>query len=56
MARTLYMNDGSTEIVIGEERDELQRIIRERLGTDCEELFEEVLYQAEWHDDEEDYD
>lgn len=43
MARTLYMNDGSVELVLGDEADTLRRIIRERLGDDCEELFDEVL-------------
>lgn len=43
MARTLYMNDGSVELVLGDESDALRKIIRERLGDDCEELFDEVL-------------
>lgn len=45
MARTLYLNDGSTEYVFAgmTEEDVLKKIIYERLGKDCEELFEEVL-------------
>ena len=43
MARTLYMNDGSTELVLGDSETTLQKIIYERLGRDCEELFTEIL-------------
>lgn len=45
MARTLYMNDGSTEYVFAgmTEEDVLRKIIYERLGRDCEELFTEIL-------------
>lgn len=45
MARTLYLENGSTEYIFaGEtEQDKLQKIIREHLGRDCEELYEEVI-------------
>lgn len=45
MARTLYLNNGSTEYIFaGEtEQDKLQKIIREHLGRDCEELYEEII-------------
>lgn len=45
MARTLYLEDGSTEYIFaGEtEQDKLQKIIREHLGRDCEELYEEII-------------
>lgn len=45
MARTLYLEDGSIEYIfsLGTEADKLQQIIRERLGRDCEELYEEIL-------------
>ena len=43
MAQTLYLLDGSTEIVFGNPEETLQRVIRERLGRDCEELFTELL-------------
>lgn len=53
----LYLKDGTTEMLFGEKSQELKRIIREHLGTDCEELFEEV--EDEWVDpdgeDKEDY-
>lgn len=49
MAQTLYMNDGSMEVVIGCPEDVLKRIIEERLGRDCRELYEEIVaeYAAE---------
>lgn len=44
MARTIYFNDGSRELLLGDdnERQELERILRERLGDDAAELFLEV--------------
>ena len=47
MARTLYMSDGSVEVVVGDEKETLRRIIRERLGDDCVELFDELVYEDE---------
>lgn len=51
MARTLYLENGSTEYIFaGEtEQDKLQKIIREQLGRDCEELYAEII--AELRDD-----
>ena len=46
MAQTLYLLDGSTEIVFGNPEETLQRVIRERLGRDCEELVTELLEEA----------
>ena len=44
MARTLYFNDGSRELLLSEdnEKQELERILRERLGDDVTELFLEI--------------
>lgn len=44
MARTLYFNDGSRELLLSEdnEKQELERILRERLGDDVAELFLEI--------------
>ena len=44
MARTIYFSDGTQEVLLTEdnERTELARIIRERLGKDAAELYEEV--------------
>ena len=44
MARTIYFLDGSREVLLIEdnERTELARIIRERLGKDAAELYEEI--------------
>ena len=54
MARTLYMNDGSTEYVFAgmTEEDVLRKIIYERLGKDCEELCEEVIAEYRFTDPE----
>lgn len=43
MARTLYLPDGSMELVFGDPKGTLQKIIYERLGRDCEELYTEIL-------------
>lgn len=47
MARTLYLNDGSTDYVFAgmTEEDVLRKIIYERLGRDCEELYDEVILE-----------
>lgn len=52
MARTLYLEDGSTEYIFaGEtEQDKLQKIIREHLGLDCEELYEEIIAELSGED------
>lgn len=43
MARTLYLPDESTEYVFGDPKEVLLKIIHERLGRDCEELYTEIL-------------
>ena len=54
MARTLYLENGSTEYIFaGEtEADKLQQIIRENLGRDCEELFNEIISELKGMDGE----
>lgn len=44
MARTIYFNDGSREVLLcgDNEKQELERILRERLGNDTAELFLEI--------------
>lgn len=51
MARTLYLNDGSTEVVIGDQEEVLGRIIEERLGRDCKELFIEEPWDTNGRED-----
>lgn len=46
MARTLYLPDGKTEVILGDPEETLRRVIDERLGRDCEELFTELLEEA----------
>ena len=45
MARTIYFLDGTREVLLIEdnERTELGRIIRERLGADAETLYQEII-------------
>ena len=45
MARSLYLEDGSTEYIFAGETEsgKLQQIIREKLGLDCEALYKEIL-------------
>lgn len=52
MARTLYLPDGSTEYVFGDPEEVLQKIIYERLGRDCEELFTEIISELKGMDGE----
>ena len=54
MARTLYLENGSTEYIFaGEtEADKLQQIIRENLWRDCEELFTEIISELKGMDGE----
>lgn len=44
MARTIYFNNGSREVLLcgDNEKQELERILRERLGDDTAELFLEI--------------
>lgn len=46
MAQTLYLPDGSTEVILGDPEEILRRVIDERLGRDCEELFTGLLEEA----------
>lgn len=46
MARTLYLPDGSTEIIFNDPEETLGKVIYERLGRDCEELYKELLNEA----------
>ena len=45
MAETVYLNDGSTEVIIGDKRQFLERLIREKIGDDAAECFDQ--YAAE---------
>ena len=44
MARTIYFKDGSREVLLcgDNEKQELERFLRERLGDDVAELFQEI--------------
>lgn len=55
MARTIYFPDGTREVLCAgdDEKTTLEKIIRERLGEDVMELFQEVIepMEAYGHDD-----
>lgn len=54
MTRTLYLPDGSMEVIFGNPEEELQKLIHERLGRDAEILFREIIAEhdaeADIHD------
>ena len=47
MAQTLYLSDGSMEVVFGDERQFLERLLRERLGNDTADLFNGIIAEYE---------
>lgn len=49
MARTIYLPDGESWVVLGDDDVELslRRIIQKYLGNDCIELLDEVIAQTE---------
>ena len=47
MAQTIYLPDGTYELVTGYPAEVLRRIIRDRLGPDCEQLYSDVLMPNE---------
>ena len=46
MAQTLYLPDGTTEVIFGDPEETLRRVIDERLGRDCEQLYVGLLEEA----------
>lgn len=48
MARTLYLPDGSVEVVFGDPVDALRRMVRESMGADAERIIVDL---QEAHDD-----
>lgn len=42
MAETLYLKDGTVEVITGEPKHQLRDLIEERLGWDCARLFEKL--------------
>ena len=43
MADTIYLNDGTTEVIFGNKRDAFERLLREKLGYDAAEYFKDIL-------------
>lgn len=42
MAETLYLKDGTMEVITGTPKESLLRLIEERLGWDCARLFKKL--------------
>lgn len=52
MANTLYFNDGSHEVIFGDELEAMRRIIYEKLGSDAEAMFNDIVstFKGEYGD------
>ena len=46
MAETVYLNDGSTEVVLTDKQTFLERLIRERLGGDAARFFLDFISET----------
>lgn len=46
MAQTIYLPDGTTEIMFG--RDSFQKLVAERLGYDAEKILQEIIDEADY--------
>jgi hypothetical protein len=55
MAQTLYLPDGSREVVLNDPEETLHRIVYERLERDCAELLEKIIEEAEYVPEGDDY-
>ena len=51
MAETLYHNDGTSDIIIArtnrEKKEEFEKMLEERLGSDAAKMFREIVTTAE---------
>lgn len=43
MADTIYLNDGTKEVIFGNKCDAFERMLREKLGSDAAEYFRDIL-------------
>lgn len=46
MAQTIYLPDGTSEIMFG--RDSFQKLVSERLGYDAEKMLQEIIDEADY--------
>ena len=51
MAQTVYLNDGSCEVVLEDEQTFLKRLIHEKLGKDVAEMFDSILVEPAYGGD-----
>ena len=47
MAETVYLNDGSMDVILGGKGDFLERLIREKLGDDVARCFTEYVSELQ---------
>lgn len=46
MAETVYLNDGSTEVVLTDKQTFLERLLRERFGDDAARFFRDFISEV----------
>lgn len=47
MAETVYFNDGSMDVILGDKGDFLERLLREKLGDDVARCFTEYVSELQ---------
>lgn len=52
MAETLYLKDGTVEVLVNAPAAHLRELIEERLGRDCAQLFEKLMVHEDPEADE----
>lgn len=55
MARTIYLNDGSTEVVLNDRLVTFKRIVYEKLGYEAEKTFDAIIEDLTEEPDGEDW-
>lgn len=55
MARTIYLNDGSSEVILEDEQTFFKRLIYEKIGWDAEKMFDGIIEDLTEEPDGEDW-
>lgn len=55
MAKTIYLNDGSTEVILEDEQTFFKRLIYEKLGCEAEKMFDGIIEDLTEEPDGEDW-
>lgn len=48
MAKTVYLNDGTMEVILTDKPVFLERLLREKLGDDAAQCFTECIEELRW--------